>query len=330
MTTPHNGLMHGNHVASGETNPSVSSKTPLTSVESYKALGVAVSNIPKALTFYAKLGFEVSQERSSGLVSVLLHPAGLELHMFQSDRSHVDNKNILMDHEDHKFPGINHMSFSVPNVASCKAFLESNGLSMSGIRQYPNDPRIYAIFIRDPDQTTLEFEKNGGEESTPVQDFSAALIGNMRPIDHVGIRVFDPDHALLWYAEKLGFNELVAKFDYNPAAPLSNARPWITRTKAGVDINLILNTNERPKEHVLIEGGSVAPGIVYAVWTVNESIAAVASKMKAEGVPVVLENEVSSSSLSFLAKRFVPSVAGSTSIFIQDPCLNIIRLIGPL
>ncbi|KAI9350259.1 Glyoxalase/Bleomycin resistance protein/Dihydroxybiphenyl dioxygenase [Obelidium mucronatum] len=321
----HNGLLHGNQVISADVTPVVSSKTPLTSVVQYSALGVAVSNVPQSIAFYNKLGWQLKE--TTGLVSILSHPNGLELHVFESDRAHVDNKNILMDFDDKKYPGINHMSFAVPNVASAKEFLESNGLSLSGIRQYPKDPRIYAIFIRDPDQTTLEFEKHGEEEI--VDSFHSGLIGNaQRPIDHVGIRVSDPNEVLVWYAEKLGFNNLVAKFEYNPEKPLSNVRPWIIRTKAGVEINLILNTNETPKEHVLTTGGLVAPGILFTVWQVDDTIANISSKLKAEGVVVVGESDVATSHLKFLANRFVVSPAGRTSIFIQDPCLNIIRLQG--
>ncbi|KAJ3012584.1 UNVERIFIED_CONTAM: hypothetical protein HDU68_001126 [Siphonaria sp. JEL0065] len=322
---PLSGLHQGNEVLSGNISRLVSEKTPITSIERYNALGLAVSNVEVSIAFYKRLGWELKSQ--SNLVTILLHSTGLELHIFKSDRAHEGNKNILMDYDDRKYPGINHMSFSVPNVGATKEFLESTGFKLSGTRQYPNDPRLYAIFIRDPDQTTIEFEKNGPEET--VTNFHAGLIGHEKPIDHVGIRVNDPTEVAAWYAEKLGFNNLIAKFEYNPEKPLSNGRPWITQTKAGIDINLILNTNERPIEHVLITGGSVAPGILYTVWSIGEeSVAEVGDKLKAEGVTVVLEKDIEASGLKFLAQRFVPSVEGRGSVFIQDPSLNILRLVG--
>ncbi|KAJ3283520.1 hypothetical protein HDU79_008988 [Rhizoclosmatium sp. JEL0117] len=321
------GLTYGNKVTDGLIDTRISQKNPIANVVAYKALGLAVSNVEAAAEFYSRFGFDLEKEKSVDNVNVLTHPGGLELHVFK--RIHIDNKNILMDYDENKYPGINHMSYSVPNVTACKGFLESKGITIKDKRQYPNDPRIYAIFIRDPDMTTIEFENNHGEEFLSVEHFTASMIGENRPIDHVGIRVFDPDSTLTWYAEKLGFNNLVAKFEYDPTVPLKNGRPWISRTQSGTDINLILNTNERPKEHVLTAGGSVAPGILYAFWSIEESISVVAVNLKAEGVPVVLERDVETSELKFLSKRFVPAAKGLSSIFIQDPCQNIIRLIGP-
>ncbi|KAJ3061991.1 hypothetical protein HDU99_005367, partial [Rhizoclosmatium hyalinum] len=248
------GLTHGNKVTDGLIDTRISQKNPIANVVAYKALGLAVSNVEAATEFYSRFGFDLEKEKSVDNVNVLTHPGGLELHVFKADRAHVDNKNILMDYDENKYPGINHMSYSVPNVT---------------------------------------------------------------------------DSTLTWYAEKLGFNNLVTKFEYDPTAPLKNGRPWISRTQSGTDINLILNTNERPKKHVLTAGGSVAPGILYAFWSIEESISAVAVNLKAEGVPVVLERDVETSELKFLSKRFVPAAKGLSSIFIQDPCQNIIRLIGP-
>ncbi len=62
-----------------------------------------------------------------------------------------------------------------------------------------------AVFIRDPDYTTFEFENNVGEDDELPSGFTESMIGNNRRLDHVGIRVREPQARLQWYAEKLGF-----------------------------------------------------------------------------------------------------------------------------
>ena len=47
--------------------------------------------------------------------------------------------------------------------------------------------KLYAIFSRDPDRTTLEFERNDGNADDVVME--RHMIGYPQKIDHIGIRV---------------------------------------------------------------------------------------------------------------------------------------------
>ncbi|KAI8608390.1 Glyoxalase/Bleomycin resistance protein/Dihydroxybiphenyl dioxygenase [Chytriomyces sp. MP71] len=199
MTAKFSGLTHGNTAMGAGSEPKVSDKEPIANVEKYLSLGVAVADIPESVAFYAKLGFE--HKYTDGAMTLLKHVGGFEIHLLKADKPHKDNLNILMDYPKNKFPGINHMSFSVPSVAACRDYLISQGIPIKDTRQYPNDPRIYALFIRDPSATTIEFENNSGEDTQFEGPFSSKHIGEIRPIDHVGIRVADPDDLELWQTQ---------------------------------------------------------------------------------------------------------------------------------
>ena len=65
----------------------------------------------------------------------------------------------------------------------------SLGIAISGDRIRAG--KLYGIFARDPDRTTLEFEKNHGEPENVV--VTRDMIGYPQRMDHVGIRVHDPE-----------------------------------------------------------------------------------------------------------------------------------------
>ena len=88
---------------------------------------------------------------------------GLELHLSVCDKGVDDDQNILMDFASNKYPGHTHASFVVPNVAAARTYLEGQGIAISGDRTRAG--KLYAVFARDPDRTTLEFERNHGEVS---------------------------------------------------------------------------------------------------------------------------------------------------------------------
>lgn len=132
-----------------------------------------------------------------------------------------------------------------------------------------------------------------------------------------------------WLERALSFNiltpiQLTIQSTYEPAPEvLKNGRPWVSRSSSGIDINFIINGNERVAENILVANGCVRPGIVYAAYTVVNLDEAEA-KLRAAGVFVVNENDLASSKWACLAPR---TVFTGKSIFIEDGDLNIIRLV---
>lgn len=303
----------------------ISNALPLCKVAGYHHLGIAISSPPTSIDFFSKLGFHTDSSLSSETITVVSKSNGFHLRLFLSDVVPSDGQNILMDNPTEKYPGINHASFGVPNVPLAESFLKSQGIGISGTRGYPGDDRVYAVFARDPDRTTFEFERNVGD---PIEvAFSSEHIGYDKPIDHVGIRVSNPDLSMKWYAETLGFRHQVMRYPLD-ANPLKNMSPWIPRTDSDCDVNLILNCNTHPAENVLIAGGLLRPGIIYAAFTVDSSsgsIDEVAMRLLQAGVTAIRETEVSASSLRVLSKCALPS-DNSLSLYVLDPDGSVIRL----
>ena len=113
---------------------------------------------------------------------------------------------MLQDLGTTKHCGHTHAAFAVPSVSAARQFLESQGMTITGQRQ--RGGKVESVFVRDPDRTTLEFERNVGDKV--VENFHANMIGDSRPVDHVGTRVTDPERSWKWYGEMLGFTEVRA------------------------------------------------------------------------------------------------------------------------
>jgi len=299
---------------------------PLVAPLSFTQVGIAVSNIEDSIEFYYKIGFD---KVSGGKVPVLVNKGGLELHLFQSDGTHDDDKNILNDLPDRKIPGHTHVCFTVPSVSRTKEYLESVGIPLSGERK--SGPRedgetLASIFCRDLDRTTLEFEIHGTNRPGPV---TRDEIGYPQGMDHVGVRVSSAPEAAVWYAEKLGFVEKVMTYDLNPE-PLKNFAPHITRSESLIDINFIPNANEKVTENALLAGGRVRPGIVFVGLGV-EDVASAEQKLAAAGVTTVRDEHLSGRSEGWrlLADRVVtPAPEAGGSLFLMDPDFSLLRLVA--
>jgi len=298
---------------------------------SYHHLGFVCRDVAASIAFYSKLGFnptagDPASAKGEGIVR-LAHGSGLELHLIQADVDPSGSANILMDDPQVKAPGHTHASWTVPSVPGVKAFLASIGVELSGTRS------TLAVFVRDPDRTTLEFERNDGGDEPPAA-FSPEHIGNKRPLDHVGTRVRAPyQRHLDWYSRNLGFTGLVRTYtaDENP---LKNNPPWITRSAAGVDINWIINASTAPEgaeaaENVLVEAGGLRAGILYAAFSISESAEAALAALRANGVDCILDSELAGGAAW---GDFPPSairlLAGG-SVLVRDLNGNIVRLVPP-
>lgn len=306
----------------------ISNSAPCCKVLGYAHLGIAVSNLPNSIEFLGKIGFNIESSHADR-IALLRNRGGLGLELFLCDQGIEDNKNILMDYPVNKYPGHTHASFTVPNTLSAKSYLESQGIVISGERKYPGNDRLFAVFARDPDMTTYEFEKNFGEDEdvTVTRD----LIGYPQSMDHVGIRVFNPQAAITYYAEKLGFNKMIRDYEPNPEK-LKNGSPWITRAESEsghCEINFIINANEEAtKENILLANGIVRPGIIYTAFQV-EDVARAEQNLFAAGARVTREEDVKNSPrLACLVGKFQPSPPGKTSFFLEDDEFNLLRIVS--
>lgn len=298
----------------------------LCNVLRYGHLGISVSKIENSIAFYQKIGFFKILDLSTSYVTVMRNRGNLELHLFKSDKDIEDNQNILMDLATEKYAGLNHASVVVPCVSSTRAYLESSDILITGERK--NSGALKAIFARDPDRTTWEFENN---HSIQVETtMSSVLIGYPKGLDHIGIRVTDPEASLLYYAKTFGFNQLISRYTPNPD-PLKNMPPWVVRTMNDYcDINFILNGNMFGRsENILIQGNEVRPGIVYVGFEIDSScdMNELEQSLKSAGVAVVRESKLQGSALDCLASRIVPNINGQESLFVEDGDRNIIRLV---
>jgi catechol 2,3-dioxygenase-like lactoylglutathione lyase family enzyme len=311
---------------------------PLVNCLRYHSIGLAVGNIEESISFYTKLGFDAidSSELEKALsgvpckgqdILILKNRIGFELHLIQADKPLEDNQNLLMDFPVHKPPGHTHASWSVCSVPGVKTFMEENGIPLSGTRN------TLAIFVRDPDRTTLEFERNDGGDDAPSV-FTKDMIGYHSTLDHVGTRIRAPlDRHIHFYAKTFGFNYVVNKYEANPD-PLKNMPPWITRTKHACDINFIVNCNSEipdtgeATENILFADGILRPGIIYPTLEIGQDIHTAFDALKTHGIDVKLDTEFCSDPWGHFPSSAVRVYEDKPTLFVRDLNGNIIRLIA--
>lgn len=302
----------------------------------YHHLGLVCRDVSASAAFYSQLGFAAGDSESGAAkgegVFTLTHVKGLQLHLIQADDVSRDANgcdNVLMDFPTLKHPGHTHASWAVPSVPSVKAFMATLGIEPSGARS------TLAIFVRDPDRTTLEFERNDGLDEPP-EVFTPDHIADKRPLDHVGVRVGAPyDRHIEWYARHLGFTTKVAVYEPN-LDPFKNFRPWVTRSAGGCDINWIINANspspaagEAPV-NVLCKDGVLRPGILYVAFAIAELDAPkVCAILRAAGVDALLDTDLPMGWGDFPASAVRVDAAAPT-VMVRDLDGNIVRLVPSL
>ena len=145
------------------------------------------SNYQKSRHFYESLGFEwivgpigpepvaILKHKASGITLNLIinANAGIEKddvadgddtkssNNDDDDDEKKNNKpyNVLMDDKQHKYPGITHIALRVPDIDLVEKELVDAGIVIQDRMKFPGGGR--AIFIRDPDRTTIEFNQPG-------------------------------------------------------------------------------------------------------------------------------------------------------------------------
>lgn len=120
-------------------------------IESFDNIGVAVTDYPKAVEFYKKLGFEMDYEEGEG---GSMKAGNAVLYVFKTSSSaDPQSRDVSLTANP---PGIDHISFRVPDVDAEFARISKAGLK---VETEPADQEwgSRTITILDPDGNRLWF-----------------------------------------------------------------------------------------------------------------------------------------------------------------------------
>jgi len=120
-------------------------------------IGIRVHDLDRSRRFYeGVLGFEfIAGPLGPEPVALLKHPAGLTLNLILNADA-AEMANLLMD-VPQKSPGYTHMALVVEDVTATMQHLEASGVTITeGPVEFPG---TRAIFVRDPDGNTIEFDE---------------------------------------------------------------------------------------------------------------------------------------------------------------------------
>jgi catechol 2,3-dioxygenase-like lactoylglutathione lyase family enzyme len=124
-------------------------------------IGIRVTDLDRALAFYALLGFGGAQLADGDAVAVIRNDTGVELNIVYNAASGSDDRNILMDVPD-KYPGYTHVAFRVASIADAVRMLRDNDITITqGPVSFGRDGHV-SVFLRDPDRNIIELR--GREE----------------------------------------------------------------------------------------------------------------------------------------------------------------------
>ncbi len=122
-------------------------------ISNFDHVGIRISDREKSVAFYELLGFKMIADGGydAGHPLVMVHPVGININLL-GPATAKPGENILMD-EKPKYPGITHLALKMKNAEETEAFVEENGIAISGRREFRGTK---TIFIRDPDRNVLE------------------------------------------------------------------------------------------------------------------------------------------------------------------------------
>jgi catechol 2,3-dioxygenase-like lactoylglutathione lyase family enzyme len=123
-------------------------------IEQFDHLGIRVTDKARALTFYAKLGFEIAHESDFDAVVIIKNPAGVELNLIINGVNLTDGRNILMDVPE-KHPGMTHVAFRVADIGHTIAVLKETEVAITQGPVTFGDGHV-SVFVRDPDRNVIE------------------------------------------------------------------------------------------------------------------------------------------------------------------------------
>lgn len=122
-------------------------------------VGLRVTDLEAAQTFYEKLGFEADprEESPKSKARGMVNPAGLRIHLIYNGMKPAHG-NVLMD-IDEKWPGYTHTAFIVDSLDELVAWLDREGIAITEGPSVFGNGRRKVCFIRDPDLNVLEFNE---------------------------------------------------------------------------------------------------------------------------------------------------------------------------
>ncbi len=131
-------------------------------IKAINHVGIRVGEKERSVDFYTNLGFEVLSDAgfADGHPIIMKHSSGVVLNLL-GPATTSKGTNILMDVEE-KHPGITHIALTVSSIEATKAFMEENGIAITGSFSFGN---MSAVFIRDPDRNVIELDAYGAPSS---------------------------------------------------------------------------------------------------------------------------------------------------------------------
>ena len=139
-------------------------------IQSVNHVGIRIGDKQQSIGFYSVLGFELISDHGfeDGHPIVMKHPSGVVLNLL-GPATADDGRNILMD-VDEKYTGITHVALTVSSLDDAKAFVDDNGIAITGSFSFGN---MSAIFIRDPDRNVIELDAYATAEPADDAGYSA-------------------------------------------------------------------------------------------------------------------------------------------------------------
>jgi catechol 2,3-dioxygenase-like lactoylglutathione lyase family enzyme len=122
-------------------------------------VGLRVTDIDRAQTFYEKLGFRAdpAEESPQAKARGLRNEAGLRIHLIYNGVTPPDG-NVLMD-VPVKWPGYTHTAFIIDDIDALIAWLDQEGIRITEGPAVYGHGRRKVCFIRDPDLNVIEFNQ---------------------------------------------------------------------------------------------------------------------------------------------------------------------------
>lgn len=121
-------------------------------------IGIRVTSLDAARTFYAQLGFEfIAGPMGPEPVAIMEHPSGVNINFILNADSGI-TENILMDIKE-RHPGYTHIALNVIDIASSEVKINKLGIKITeGPITLPDGSIMF--FIRDQDNNVIEFHQN--------------------------------------------------------------------------------------------------------------------------------------------------------------------------
>jgi catechol 2,3-dioxygenase-like lactoylglutathione lyase family enzyme len=122
-------------------------------------VGIRVTDLAVAESFYAKLGFvrDLDEFAPEARACGLVHPTGMRIHLIYNGEA-APYGNVLLDAAI-KRPGYTHAAFIVDDMAEFVTWLDSEGIGITEGPVMMGHGRRTVCFIRDPDLNVLEFNQ---------------------------------------------------------------------------------------------------------------------------------------------------------------------------